>query len=56
MQKNRLSSRDILAKIWRRTEIHCDFFFYFFFASLLYSHALIPPLFHPRMCIKNAGD
>jgi hypothetical protein len=36
MQKNRLSSRDILAKIWRRTEIHSDFFLLFFcFSSLL---------------------
>lgn len=32
MQKNRLSSRDILAKIWRRTEIHSDFFFIFCFS------------------------
>lgn len=49
-KENRLSSRDILAKIWRRTEIHSDFFL-LFFTSLLCSHALIPPLFHPRMCI-----
>lgn len=55
MQKESfVESRDILAKIWRRTEIQRFFFLSLFFTPLF---VLIPPLFYPRMYIYiNAGD